>query len=84
MPNMSVSFLNKRKVKQICRVCREVAELKGEGLCADCVRVKAKIRLRTPLQLPLYTPSADGDPYRTQSAVFTFRLPMRRMRGQNA
>jgi hypothetical protein len=33
--NLSLSFLNRRTVKQVCRVCREIAELKAEALCAE-------------------------------------------------
>src|SRR5262249_34347191 len=35
-------------VKEVCRVCRENAELKTEGLCPDCARIKAHIRLCFP------------------------------------
>jgi hypothetical protein len=35
-------------VKEICRVCRETAVLETEGLCPDCARIKAQIRLRFP------------------------------------
>ena len=57
MPNVSLSFLNRRGkiAKQVCRICRELAELKTEGLCADCARVKAQIHLHIS-QRP-----ADGD-----------------------
>ena len=48
MPNVSLSFLNKRKIKQVCRICHELAELKTERLCADCTRIKAQVRLRFP------------------------------------
>ena len=48
MPNVSLSFLNKRKVKQVCRVCHELAELKTERLCAVCTQIKAQIRVRFP------------------------------------
>ena len=46
MASVSLSFLNRGKVKQVCRICRENAELKTERLCADCGRIKAQIRLR--------------------------------------
>jgi hypothetical protein len=35
-------------VKEACRVCRETAALETEGLCPDCARIKAQIRLRFP------------------------------------
>ena len=35
-------------VKEVCRVCRETAVLETEGLCPDCARIKAQIRLRFP------------------------------------
>jgi hypothetical protein len=35
-------------VKEVCRVCRETAVLVTEGLCPDCARIKAQIRLRFP------------------------------------
>jgi hypothetical protein len=35
-------------VKEVCRVCRETAALETEGLCPDCGRIKAQIRLRFP------------------------------------
>jgi hypothetical protein len=44
--SVSLSFRNRGKVKQVCRICRELAELKTERLCADCGRIKAQIRLR--------------------------------------
>lgn len=46
MPTVSLSFLNRRKVKQVCRICREIAELKTERLCAHCVWIKSQISLR--------------------------------------
>jgi hypothetical protein len=57
MLNAALSFLNRgmEKPKQICRVCRELAEIRREGLCADCAHVKARIHLRIT-QRP-----ADGD-----------------------
>jgi hypothetical protein len=48
VPTVSLSFLNRGTVKQVCRVCHEIAELKTERLCADCTRIKAQIRLRFP------------------------------------
>ena len=55
--NASLSFLNRNrgKTKQVCRICREIAELKTEGLCAECARVKAQIHLHITQQ------PADGD-----------------------
>ena len=54
--NARLSFLNRDKtVKQVCRICREIAELKTEGLCADCAHVKAQIHLHITQQ------PADGD-----------------------
>ena len=35
-------------VKEACRVCRETTELETKGLCPDCARIKAQIRLRFP------------------------------------
>jgi hypothetical protein len=46
--SVSLSFLNRGKVKQVCRICHEIAELKTERLCTECVRIKAQIRLRFP------------------------------------
>jgi hypothetical protein len=48
VPNVSLSFLNRRTIKQVCRVCHELAELKTERLCAVCARIKAQIHLRFP------------------------------------
>ena len=48
MPNVNLSFLNRRKIRQVCRVCHEIAELKAERLCAECAWIKAQIRLRFP------------------------------------
>jgi hypothetical protein len=49
VPMVSLSFLNRRTInKQVCRVCRELAELKTERLCPDCTRIKAQISLRFP------------------------------------
>jgi hypothetical protein len=46
VPTVSLSFLNRGKVKQVCRICHEIAELKTEGLCAPCVWIKSKITSR--------------------------------------
>lgn len=46
VPTVSLSFLNRGKVKQVCRVCHGLAELKTERLCADCSRIKGQILLR--------------------------------------
>ena len=46
MPTASLSFLNRRKVKQVCRICREIGDLKNERLCAPCVRIKSQISAR--------------------------------------
>lgn len=46
MPTLSLSFLNRGKAKQVCRICRELAELKPERLCARCVRIKSQISVR--------------------------------------
>jgi hypothetical protein len=35
-------------VMEVCRVCRETAVLEAQGLCPDCARIKAQIRLRFP------------------------------------
>jgi hypothetical protein len=59
MLNASLSFLNRGKTKQVCRICREITELKTEGLCADCAWVKAQIQLRFHQQPP--RPSDNGD-----------------------
>ena len=48
VPTVSLSFLNRGKVKQVCRVCHGIAELKTERLCANCARIKAQIGLRFP------------------------------------
>ena len=44
--NVTLSFLDKRKNKQVCRICRELDELKTEGLCAHCVWIKSQISVR--------------------------------------
>ena len=48
MASVSLSFRSRRTVRQVCRICHEIAELKTERLCADCARIKAQIRLRFP------------------------------------
>jgi len=48
MATVSRSFLSRRKIKQVCRVCHELAELKTERLCTDCARIKTQIRVRFP------------------------------------
>jgi hypothetical protein len=48
VPTVSLSFLNRGKVKQVCRVCHGIAELKTERLCPDCSRIKAQICSRFP------------------------------------
>jgi hypothetical protein len=57
MLNARLSFLNRgtTKPKHVCRICRELAELKTEGLCADCAHVKARIHLHITQQ------PTDGD-----------------------
>ena len=37
-----------KAVKEVCRVCRETTEVKIKGLCPECIRIKAQIRLRFP------------------------------------
>jgi hypothetical protein len=48
VPTVSLSFLNRNrgKVREVCRVCREIAELKTDHLCARCVWIKTQISLR--------------------------------------
>ena len=46
MATVSLSFLYRRKIKQVCRVCHGVAELRSERLCGDCTRIKAQVSLR--------------------------------------
>lgn len=46
MPTVSLSFLSRGKVKQVCRVCQEIAELKTERLCPRCVWIKSRISMR--------------------------------------
>jgi hypothetical protein len=45
---VSLSFLNKTGNKQVCRVCRAIAELKADRLCAECTRIKARLGTRFP------------------------------------
>ena len=46
MPRVALSFLNRRTNRQVCRVCRELAELKSEHLCAVCTHIKSQISSR--------------------------------------
>jgi hypothetical protein len=46
VPTVSVSFLDRRKSKQVCRVCNGLAELKSERLCAECARIKSQVSVR--------------------------------------
>jgi len=46
VPTVSLSFRNRGKVKQVCRICRELGEIKSERLCAECVRIKSRISVR--------------------------------------
>jgi hypothetical protein len=46
VPKVSLTFLNRRTNRQICRVCHELAELKTEHLCAVCTHIKSQISLR--------------------------------------
>ena len=46
MATISLSFRNSGKVKQVCRICRELRELKRDRLCAGCVRIKSQISVR--------------------------------------
>jgi hypothetical protein len=58
MLNATVGFLNRGRttqVKEVCRICRELAELETDRLCADCARIKARIRWHIRRQ------PADGD-----------------------
>jgi hypothetical protein len=54
MFKVSLRLRAKQNTKGTCRVCREIAELRTERLCSDCVRVKAQIRARIPRHLPKY------------------------------
>lgn len=51
-------------VKEVCRVCRETTGLETEGLCPDCARIKAQIRLRFPGAVRLTT-ATSGECERT-------------------
>jgi hypothetical protein len=55
VPTISLSFLRKQTLKEVCRVCHERAELRTERLCAGCAQVKARVHLRITQQ------PADGD-----------------------
>ena len=46
MPTISLRFLNRGKVKQVCRICHELGEIKTERLCVQCVRIKSQISMR--------------------------------------
>ena len=51
MPTVNLSFLNKSflnrgKIREVCRVCHELAEMKADRLCAHCVWIKTKISTR--------------------------------------
>jgi len=52
---ISLSFLRKQTLKEVCRVCHERAELGTGRLCAGCAQVKVRIHLRITQQ------PADGD-----------------------
>jgi hypothetical protein len=59
MLNASLGFLNRgktRQIREVCRICHELAELETERLCADCARIKSRIRSHITEQ------PADGDP----------------------
>jgi hypothetical protein len=43
VPTVRLSFLNRGTIKQVCRVCRELAEIKAERLCAHCVWIKSQL-----------------------------------------
>jgi hypothetical protein len=43
VPTVSLSFLNRGKVRAVCRVCREISELKTDQLCGRCVWIKSQI-----------------------------------------
>lgn len=58
-----LGFLNSgttTRVKQVCRICHEIAELKSEELCPDCAWVKAQIRVRIPQQPPRSSTGGDS------------------------
>ena len=46
MPTVSLSFLNRGRVKEVCRICREITVLKTDRLCGVCAHIKTKIQLR--------------------------------------
>lgn len=46
MPTVSLRFLNRGRVKEVCRVCHELTEIKAERLCAHCVWIKSQISAR--------------------------------------
>jgi hypothetical protein len=46
VPTLRLSFLNRGKVREVCQICRELAELKSERLCGHCVWIKARISSR--------------------------------------
>jgi len=48
VPTVRLSFLNPNRgtIKQICRVCRERAEIKAEQLCTHCVWIKSQLSAR--------------------------------------
>ena len=48
MPTVSLSFLNRTANKQVCRVCRAIAELKTDRLCAECTLIKTRLGSRFP------------------------------------
>ena len=48
MPIAGLSFRNRGTVRQVCRICHDIAELRTERLCTECIRIKAQIRLRFP------------------------------------
>src|SRR5262249_50249090 len=43
---VSLRFLNRGRVREVCRVCRELAEIKAERLCGHCVWIKSQISAR--------------------------------------
>jgi hypothetical protein len=58
MLNATLGLLSRGRpgqVKEVCRICRELADLEPDRLCADCARIKAKIRWHITHQ------PADGD-----------------------
>jgi len=79
MLNAALSFLNRgtEKPKQICRICRDLAEIRTEGLCTDCAHVKARIHLadHSAAGRRRYQP--------TNAAVYEVRLRMPSVRPAN-